>query len=280
MTLSCCHPAETTISKSKWPIIALVLALSVGVLMTAAWSDVSVSPGEADFDGSGRMDFEDFLQFVTVFGKSTSDPGFDGRADLDGSGEIDFSDFLLFVGVFGQAVAVSGEEGAYTDRFVFVSRHLLSDSHVDEIRAIIDTASANGLNGVVLSAGWDQADLRPPEFWDRVATVKSYGESKGVEIIPLGFSAGYGGGVLAHNNNLAAGLPLVGSYYNITGRTGQFLPDPSVTITNGDFEQFQGDTAVGYNFHDKPGQVSFADHTIVHSGTGSIRFENVGVHNR
>ena len=56
---------------------------------------------DADFDGSGSVDFADFLSFVAAFGLSSSDAGFDVRIDLDESGSIDFSDFLLFVAVFG-----------------------------------------------------------------------------------------------------------------------------------------------------------------------------------
>lgn len=56
---------------------------------------------DADFDGSGSVDFADFLRFVAAFGRSSGDEGFDAPADLDGSGAIDFSDFLLFVAVFG-----------------------------------------------------------------------------------------------------------------------------------------------------------------------------------
>jgi hypothetical protein len=56
---------------------------------------------DADFDGSGAVDFPDFLTFVAAFGLPSSDPGIDARTDLDESGTVDFSDFLLFVAVFG-----------------------------------------------------------------------------------------------------------------------------------------------------------------------------------
>ena len=56
---------------------------------------------DADFDGSGFVDFADFLFFVAGFGRSSSDSGFDARTDLDDSGSVDFTDFLLFVAVFG-----------------------------------------------------------------------------------------------------------------------------------------------------------------------------------
>ena len=54
-----------------------------------------------DFDGNGAVEFPDFLLFVTQFGKSSSDDGFDARMDLDGNGAVEFPDFLLLVAAFG-----------------------------------------------------------------------------------------------------------------------------------------------------------------------------------
>ena len=58
----------------------------------------------ADFDGDGRVAFEDFLFFVNVFGTQTGQENFDPKFDLDGNGVVDFSDFLIFVDSFGKTV--------------------------------------------------------------------------------------------------------------------------------------------------------------------------------
>ena len=58
----------------------------------------------ADFDGDGRVAFEDFLFFVNVFGTQTGQDNFDPKYDLDGNGVVDFSDFLIFVDSFGKTV--------------------------------------------------------------------------------------------------------------------------------------------------------------------------------
>ncbi len=57
-----------------------------------------------DFDGSGVVDFPDFLQFVDKFGLSRGDAAYESRYDLNGDGEIAFDDFLIFVEHFGKAV--------------------------------------------------------------------------------------------------------------------------------------------------------------------------------
>jgi hypothetical protein len=55
----------------------------------------------ADFDGSGLVDFADFLSFAGSFGKSQGQEGFISTHDLDGSTVIDFNDFLIFAAAFG-----------------------------------------------------------------------------------------------------------------------------------------------------------------------------------
>ncbi|MDE2723488.1 MAG: hypothetical protein OXI59_08945 [Gemmatimonadota bacterium] len=62
-----------------------------------------------DFDGSGVVDFPDFLQFADKFGFSRGDSGYESRYDLNGDGEIAFDDFLLFVGAFGKTVSMESE---------------------------------------------------------------------------------------------------------------------------------------------------------------------------
>ncbi len=53
---------------------------------------------QADFDGSGKIDFGDFLLFVAAF--SSESP--DARFDLNGDGQVNFGDFILFTSVFGR----------------------------------------------------------------------------------------------------------------------------------------------------------------------------------
>ena len=56
----------------------------------------------ADFDGSGQVDFSDFLAFAQRFGTRSGEAGFDEAFDLDASGAVDFSDFIMFVQQFGK----------------------------------------------------------------------------------------------------------------------------------------------------------------------------------
>jgi len=56
-----------------------------------------------DFDGNGRVEFDDFFLFVAHFGTSTGQAGFEQIYDLDGDGRVDFDDFFIFVDHFGES---------------------------------------------------------------------------------------------------------------------------------------------------------------------------------
>mgnify|MGYP005839673625 CR=1 FL=1 len=185
----------------------------------------------------------------------------------------------------------------YPCRWVYVSRGLHKDSDVAEIRDIVRTASQHGLNGMVLATGWDRLDLQPPHFFERLEQVKAICQQHKVEIIPILLSAGYGGSVLAHDKNLAAAIPVKDALFVVKGGearhvaqapspvSGEPRPGPALSgaegaavplVANPGFEDFQGHRLAGYRFHDKPGEVSFADTAVFRSGKASLRFENFG----
>jgi hypothetical protein len=164
----------------------------------------------------------------------------------------------------------------YPYRWVFVSSSLRSDKDVAEIERIVQTGSEHGLNGMVLSAGLDRLDKQSPAFLERLAKVKEFSQAHGVEIIPNIFSAGYGGSVLAYNRNLAAGIPVKDAPFLVKNGEASLSPDQPARIVNGGFEQYEGNRLSGYRFTDRPGEVSFVDTTVYHSGKASLRFENFG----
>ena len=57
-----------------------------------------------DFDTDGEVNFQDFLAFVSGFGKRSGDQDFQPELDLDGNAEIGFNDFLTFVLHFGKTM--------------------------------------------------------------------------------------------------------------------------------------------------------------------------------
>lgn len=164
---------------------------------------------------------------------------------------------------------------AYEDRFAWVfGWRLRTDAEVGEVSRIIETAAKHGCNGVVMEAGLDTLCKKTPDDFRRLEAVLRVCESNRIEFIPAIFSVGYGGFALAHDRNLAEGLPVEDAVFLAKGDEARHVPDESVRPANGGFEEFRGDRFGGWKFHDQPGVVSFADTNVVHGGRASLRLEN------
>ena len=92
--------------------LAVILAFGTGMVLAPGQE---VGQVRADFDGSGRLDFADFILFAAQYGRPVSTGGANAKFDLDGSGQVDFGDFLLFARDYGQENPAGGGTG--TDRF-------------------------------------------------------------------------------------------------------------------------------------------------------------------
>ena len=122
----------------------VTMALSVTLQVAAA-----LLP---DFDGSGVVDFPDFLAFVGAFGSQEGQEKYDTKYDLDSNDEIAFDDFLIFVSSFGKAVnRVPG--------FIFAPPVILSvDENTPAGQPIGDPISATDADGNTLTYSLSGAD--------------------------------------------------------------------------------------------------------------------------
>jgi len=164
---------------------------------------------------------------------------------------------------------------SYPDRFVWIfGWNLGKDRDVAEITQVLDTSAQHGINGAMVSFSLDSLCKKKPDYFRRLDAVKQACAGNKMEIIPAVFGVGYGGTALAHDRNLAEGLPVVDAPFVVKGGEMQFVPDDSVQIVNGGFEEFTKNKLKGYKFHDQPGEVSFVDTQIKHSGAASLHLEN------
>lgn len=58
------------------------------------------SPAAGDFNGSARVDLDDFFALVDQLGRSVFSPGFDARFDLNDDGHVGFDDFFIFLDLY------------------------------------------------------------------------------------------------------------------------------------------------------------------------------------
>jgi hypothetical protein len=60
-----------------------------------------------DYDGSGTVDFNDFLRLQNAFGSAAGTTGYDPGIDSDSNNLIDFDDFLSLQNNFGKTLTVT-----------------------------------------------------------------------------------------------------------------------------------------------------------------------------
>ena len=73
--------------------------LGDGMELTVSGMGIVIpADSRSDFDGSGVVDFSDFLLFAEAFGTPAA------AYDIDASGVVDFGDFLVVAGSFGKQV--------------------------------------------------------------------------------------------------------------------------------------------------------------------------------
>jgi carbohydrate binding protein with CBM4/9 domain len=179
---------------------------------------------------------------------------------------------LLLFGLFCSPLFAAER---FADRFVWVfGWGLNKDSDVAEISRLLETAGQHHLNGAVMSFNLDSLCKQSPDYFRRLDQIKKVCEDNRLELIPSLFSVGYGGGALAHDRNLAEGLPVTDAPFVVRGSEARLDVTNSAPLLNGGFEEFTGNNFKSFNFHDQPGEISFADTETRHSGKASIRLQN------
>jgi hypothetical protein len=164
---------------------------------------------------------------------------------------------------------------AYQDRFVWVFGYNLSrDADITAIEQMLEDGARHGINGAVLSSGMDSMSRQPAAYFRGLEEVQKTCDRLHIELIPAGFSIGYGSAALGVDKMLAEGLPVTDAPFVVQGNEAHLVPDEAVHIANGDFEKSQNNRFAGLAMQDQPGGVTFADTQVHHGGQASIRFEN------
>lgn len=166
--------------------------------------------------------------------------------------------------------------GRYPRRWFYAAYNLQVPANVSVVEQLLERAAKAGYNGMVLADYKLQILDRVPDFYFKHAEqVKRKAASLQIELIPAVFPIGYSSGLLSHDPNLAEGPPVIDAPF--VARNGEAVPDGKpVRLVNGDMEYVKGNKILGFSFQDDPGKISFVDRGVVHGGSASCRFENVG----
>jgi hypothetical protein len=181
---------------------------------------------------------------------------------------------VALFGVFCLLALRLGAAERFADRFVWIfGWSLQNDTDVSDISRILETAGKHKLNGAVVSFDLDTLCKKSPDYFKRLDQIKKACDDNHLELIPSIFSVGYGGGALAHNRNLAEGLPVDRAPFLVKQGEARLAETNAVDFKNGGFEEFKDNKVQGFDLCDQPGEVSFVDAETRHDGKASLRLE-------
>ena len=183
---------------------------------------------------------------------------------------------IVLVMLLGGSTALGGMP--LPERWVYLSTNLLVDRNVEENIGLLERAAKAGYTAVVLTDSkfmrWD--DL-PDRYVGNVRRVRAACGRLKLKCIAAVCPMGYSSGLLAHDPNLAAGLPVRDAPF--VARQGELAPvDGTPHVANGGFEESRKNIPTGWRFVDQPGTITFIDRQVVHRGKCALRLQDIGRH--
>ncbi len=172
------------------------------------------------------------------------------------------------------SVRLAAADDGLSRRWVYVQTNLQVTENADQLAALLQRAQTAGYNGVLLADyKLNILDRVTDTYFENARRIRALCTELGLDLIPAIGSFGYSAGILAHDPNLAEGLPV--RRMPMVVRDGQaILAESPHNMISGDFEQYRDDRFAGWSFQDEPGRGTFVDRDVRHSGDASLRIEN------
>lgn len=184
---------------------------------------------------------------------------------------------LLSAILFSSANSLSAVEPSR--RWVYLQMNLQVEANVAKAIAIAKRAKAAGYNGIVLADyKLNILDRVPTRYFRHLEQFKEICRQLSLEIIPTVCPIGYSDGLLAHNPNLAEGIPVKDATF-VVRNGAAVLSSQENFIPGGDFETFREHRVSDWNHQDFPADASFIDTEVKRSGRAALRFENLAGRN-
>lgn len=160
-------------------------------------------------------------------------------------------------------------------RWVYLQTNLQVAENVDKVSDILRRAAQAGYNGVVLADyKLNILDRVPQHYFRHAEQIKTLCAELKLELIPAVAPIGYSDGLLAHNPNLAEGLPVVDAPFVVHGDTATLKSSLRNALPGGSFDEHQQHTVPGWSFQDGVGDFSHVDAEVKHSGKSSLRWQH------
>jgi len=153
--------------------------------------------------------------------------------------------FALFV-LLSLSFCSPGQSVDLHERWIYYSTNLAVDKNVDALESVMISGAKAGYNGVVLSdSKFGRLGDMERHYFQNIDRVKSIAAGNKMQIIPCVFPVGYSESMLAHDPNLAEGLPVRDALYIVKDGVAHLAPEPAVELKGGDFADLSK-----WQFHD------------------------------
>ena len=132
-------------------------------------------------------------------------------------------------------------------RWIYYSSNLLVDKNIDDLEGVFQRAAKAGYNGVALSdSKFGRLDEMDQHYFRNIERVKKIAAENKLQIVPAVFPIGYSEGLLAHDPNLAEGLPVHDSLFVVKNGVARAVAEPGVEFKGADFHNLSQ-----WAFHDE-----------------------------
>lgn len=186
---------------------------------------------------------------------------------------------LRFVGLLAGILLVSattqiGAAEKLARRWVYLQTNLQVKENAAKAEELLKRAKAAGYNGVVLADfKHNVLDRVPDWYFDHARQFKKLADELKIEIIPTVAPFGYSDGLLAHDPNLAEGIPVREAPFVVKNGRAELASELVDPLPGGGFETHKNHLVAGWSFQDGPGESSFVDTDEKHGGQSSLRWE-------
>jgi hypothetical protein len=165
-------------------------------------------------------------------------------------------------------------------RWMHLMTNLQVTENVSKNIDLLRRAKKAGYNGVLLADyKLNVLDRVPDYYFKNAREFKAAADELQIEIIPGIAPFGYSEGILAHDPNLAEGLPARDVPLKVVGDRAELDSQLGDALPGGGFEQHRGDQFIGWDFQDEPRKMSFVDKQARHGGQSALRFDEPAKNN-
>ncbi len=163
----------------------------------------------------------------------------------------------------------------FPDRILRTSSNFQVAANIPPLISLAQRAWSARMNKIAVNdVKFNRLDQVIAQYFVNVATFRAELDRLHLEVIPGVADFGYSEGMLWDNPNLAEGVPVRNARLVVEDGVGRLIPDPGMTLSNGDFENVQNNRFAGFTNQENAGVSVFDDQQVAHSGSHSVRMEN------